>query len=354
MGLRLRLLNLWLRLAVKQPLKRARDPLVLRRRLERDAARFFPVPRGSIFADDVVPAMDGRGSGDRVPGAFRGTAPSTAPSTAPGTTPGHGPGTSPVTEAVPVPVTWASSNRPDRRKVILYLHGGAFVAGSPRTHRHLGAALAGAAGVRAVLPDYRLAPEHPFPAALEDATAVYRHLLGLGHAPGEIAVAGDSAGGGLAFALLLRAMCEGLPRPACVVGFSPWVDLMAGQPSIRRNAGRDVMLPAARVAEVARMYLGDHDPADPLASPLFGAWRDPPPALIMASRGEILVDEAAGLAEALRQGGGDVRLELWRGLPHAWPIFVGLLPEAGAAVAHAGSFIARHLDAARAPDRAPP
>jgi acetyl esterase/lipase len=308
LSLRLHLLNLWLRLAVKQPLKRLRDPLFLRRRFERDAARFFIVPEGANFVEDLV-----RGAGNEAP-------------------------------PDPVPVTWASRNRPDRRKVILYLHGGAFIAGSTRTHRHLGAALAGAAGVRAVLPDYRLAPEHPFPAALDDAIAAYRHLLGLGYAPGEIAVAGDSAGGGLVFALLLRAAAEGLARPACAVGFSPWVDLTGRQPSLRRNAGRDVMLPAGRAVEVARLYLGGHDPADPLASPLFGAWRDPPPALIMASRGEILVDEAIGLADALRGGGGDVRLELWRGVPHAWPIFCGLIGAADAAVAQAGAFIARHLD----------
>jgi acetyl esterase/lipase len=327
MGLRLRALNLYLRLAVKRPLKRMRDPLVLRRRLERDAARFFVPPDRANFAEDTVRAPAGNGCARPIAGTAAGP--------------------------VSVPVLWASRNRPDRRKVILYLHGGAYIAGSPRTHRHLGAALAGAAGARAVLPDYRLAPDHPFPAALEDALAVYRHLLGLGYAPGEIAVAGDSAGGGLAFALLLCAARDGLPRPACAVGFSPWVDLSAGQPSLQRNARRDVMLPAGRAAEVARLYLGAHDPADPLASPLFGAWRDPPPALIMASRSEILVDEAIGLAEALRKGGGDVRLELWRGLPHAWPIFFGLIGEADAAVAHAGAFIARHLDPARPPDREP-
>lgn len=303
------LLNISLRLFAKRPLRRMADPLAMRQRLERDAARFFVVPEGANFADDAVrPPADGPGAG-----------------------------------LATIPVTWASRNRPDRRKVILYLHGGAYIAGSRRTHRHLGAALAGAAGVRSVLPDYRLAPEHPFPAALDDAAAVYRSLLGSGYAPGEIAIAGDSAGGGLAFALLLRARREGLPRPGCVVGFSPWVDLTGRQPSIRRNARRDVMLPGDRIEEVARLYLGDHDPGDPLASPLYGDWPDPPPALIMASRSEILVDEAVGLAEALRQGGGDVRLALWRGLPHAWPIFFGLIGEAGAAVEHAGAFIARNL-----------
>ncbi len=174
-------------------------------------------------------------------------------------------------------------------------------------------------------------------------------MLDAGYAAGEIALAGDLAGGGLVFALLLRALGEGLPRPACAVGFSPWVDLTGRQSSLRRNAARDVMLPPGRAAEVARLYLGEHDPADPLASPLFGAWRDPPPALIMASRSEILVDEAIGLAEALRQAGGDVRLELWRGLPHAWPIFVGLLGEATDAVESAGAFIARHVGAAQNP-----
>jgi acetyl esterase/lipase len=289
----------------------------MRQQFERGAVRFFVVPEGANFAHDTIRAPAGTGRGD------------------------------------PIPVIWASRNRPDRHKVILYLHGGAYIAGSPRTHRHLGAALAGAAGARVVLPDYRLAPEHPFPAALDDAMAVYRHLLGSGYGPGEIAVAGDSAGGGLAFALLLRIAREGLPRPACAVGFSPWVDLSARQPSLRRNARRDVMLPAGRVAEVARLYLGGTDAADPLASPLFGDWRDPPPALVMASRSEILLDEATGLAEALRQGGGDVRLELWRGLPHAWPLFTGLLREADAAVARAGTFISSHFASARQPDRVP-
>jgi epsilon-lactone hydrolase len=308
-GLRLRALNLWLRLAAKQPLKRMRDPLLLRRRLERDAARFFVTPEGADFVSETIRAPN--------PGASA--------------------------EAPAIPVTWARRGRPDPRKVILYLHGGAYIAGSVRTHRHLGAALSGAAGVRSLLPDYRLAPEHRFPAALDDAMAAYSHLLAIGFEPGAVAVAGDSAGGGLAFALVLLAARQGLPPPGCIVGFSPWVDLTAGQPSLVRNAGRDVMLPAGRIGEVVRFYLGEHDPRDPLASPLFGAWHDPPPALIMASRSEILMDEATALAEALRRGGGDVRLELWSGLPHAWPIFTGLIREADETIAHAGAFIARHL-----------
>ena len=304
MGLRLGLVNLYLRLFMKRALARMRDPAEMRRMFDRDARRFFAPPQGANFVDAQIRRTDG-GS---------------------------------------IAALWCSRGRPDRRKVILYLHGGAYLAGSLQTHRHLGAALAGAAGARLLLPDYRLAPEHPFPAALDDAVAAYDHLLAAGYGPGQIALAGDSAGGGLVFALLLRLGAEGRPLPCCAVGFSPWVDMTGRSPSLRRNARRDVMLPAARLPEVVRFYLGDRDPEDPLASPALGEWRDPPPALIMASRSEILLDDAVTLADALRHGGGDVRLELWRGPPHAWPLFAGLLPEADLAVAQAGAFIAGHLD----------
>jgi len=307
MSFRLHVLNLWLRLKVKRALTRIRTPRELRARLERDAARHFRTPEGANFLTDAI----------RRPGEPRGSG--------------------------VIAALWASRGRPDRRKVILYLHGGAYLAGSPRTHRHLAAALAGAAGARTLLPDYRLAPEHPFPAAVEDALAAYRHLLDAGYDAREIALAGDSAGGGLVFALALRIAALGLPRPAAVVAFSPWVDLTGEAKSLRRNATRDVMLPARRLAEVADYYLAGADPRDPLASPVFGEWDNPPPALIMASRGEILVDDATTLAEALRSAGGSVQLELWRGLPHAWPVFAGRLPEADRAIANAGAFLARHL-----------
>lgn len=312
MGLRLGLVNLYLRLFTKTALRRMREPVEMRRAFETNAARYFRPPEGANFV----------GARIRRPG---GSA---------------------------IEALWCSRGRPDRRRVILYLHGGAYLAGSAATHRHLGAALAGAAGVRLLLPEYRLAPEHRFPAALDDAAEAYAHLLDTGYEARRIALAGDSAGGGLAFALLLRLATDGRPLPCCAVGFSPWVDLTGRQPSLARNDRRDVMLPAKRLPEVARYYLGGHDPEDPLASPLFGAWRDPPPAMVMASRSEILLDEAVALAEALRHGGGDVRLDLWRNLPHAWPLFAGFLPEADMAVAHAGAFIARHLGAG--PDEVAP
>lgn len=310
MGLRLHALNFWLRLTVKSHLARMKKPSDLKERMERDAARFMVIPDGSHFVADVIRR------------------------------------TGPPRKVGMIDAIWASKGRPDRRKVILYFHGGAYIAGSPRTHRHLGAAVAGAAGVRAVLPDYRLAPEHPFPAAVEDAIASYRHLLDAGYDASEIALAGDSAGGGLCCALLLAIQNEGLPKPAAAALFSPWVDMTGQAKSLERNAKRDVLLPARRMQEVVDFYLGGADPFNPLASPLLAKWDAPPPVLIMASRSEILMDDAVTLAEGLRAGGGDVQLELWRGLPHAWPLFTGRLAEADRAIANAGAFLSRHLKTA--------
>lgn len=306
MRLRLRLLNLYLRLVMKRSLRRMRDPAQMRAAFELTASRHFSAPEGSHFVEERL-----RRSSD----------------------------------AELMAALWCSRGRPDRRKVVLYLHGGAYLAGSSATHRHLGAALAGAAGVRLLLPEYRLAPEHPFPAALDDALIAYTHLLDAGYEPHAIALAGDSAGGGLALALLLRLALEGLPRPGCAVVFSPWADMTGRAGSLRRNERRDVLLPVRRLPEVVGFYLDGHDPSDPLASPVLGDWRDPPPVLLMASRSEILLDDATGMAEVLRRAGGDVRLELWHGLPHAWPVFAGLLREADAAVEQAGAFLARHLNA---------
>ena len=309
MGLRLHAMNLWLRLTVKRALRRMKDPSEMKAAFIRDAKRYFIVPEGANFVQDLM----------RRPGEPRKVG---------------------MIEAL-----WASQGRPDRRKVILFLHGGAYLAGSPATHKHLAAALAGAAGVRAVLPDYRLAPEHPFPASVEDALAAYRHLLAAGYAPGEIALAGDSAGGGLVFALMQKLQSKALPMPACAVAFSPWADLTGTAKSLRTNALRDVMLPAERLDEVVGYYLNGHDRADPLASPALGQWNAPPPVLITASRSEILHDDAVRMAESLRASGGNVQLEIWKNLPHAWQVFTGRLAQADQSIASAGAFIARHLDA---------
>ncbi len=302
-SLKLRILNLFLRAAVKTAMSWAKEPRAIRARFERDA-RFFRAPDDANFVPATIRRQDNG-----------------------------------IMEAL-----WASRGRPDRHRVILYLHGGAYLMGSPRTHRHLGAWLAGAAEVRALLPDYRLAPEHPFPAAVDDAVIAYRHLIASGHDGTRIALAGDSAGGGLVFALLLRIAAEGLPRPACVVAFSPWADLTMTRPSLRRNARRDVMLPVGRFREVARLYLGEAPAEDPLASPARGSYEAPPPAMITASKSEVLRDDAVAMAERLRAAGGDVTLELWKDMPHAWPLFAGSIREADETVARAGRFIARHME----------
>jgi monoterpene epsilon-lactone hydrolase len=307
-SVRLRLLSLVLRLVVKTALGLIKTPQAMRARFERDAARLFKAPDDANFITDTI-----RRNGDS---AGNGT---------------------------PIEALWASRGRPDRHKVILYLHGGAFLAGSIGTHRHLAAYLAGAAGVRAVLPNYRLAPEHAFPAALDDAFAVYLHLLATGYAAGNIALAGDSAGGGLAFSLLLKCAEHGLPVPACVVAFSPWTDMTMTRGSLNRNARRDMMLPVRRFREVVSFYLQGALSTDPLASPVYGEYSNPPPAMITASKTEILRDDAVAMADRLRDAGGDVALELWKDMPHAWPLFAGMVVEADDTVERAGRFIARHL-----------
>ncbi|MEM9099168.1 MAG: alpha/beta hydrolase [Pseudomonadota bacterium] len=295
--------NAALRVFVRWPLGWIKTPQAFRARFERDAKIVFRDPKGANYGRDAIRRPDGS----------------------------------------LMPALWASLGRPDRTKVILYLHGGAFVAGSPNTHRHLAARLAGATDARTLLPDYRLAPEDPFPAALEDALTAYRHLLA-SYPPERIAVAGDSAGGGLTFCLLLAAQAEGLPPPAAVATFSPFCDFTLSAPSLKRNARREVMLPPNRASEVVDYYLAGHDPRDPLASPIFGAFTAPPPSLIMASTSEMLADNATIMAECLRKAGGDVQLEIWPGLPHAWPLLLGKLRAAESAVTNAGRFIAARLN----------
>jgi acetyl esterase/lipase len=321
-SLRLLAVNMALRLVVKTALGLIKTPQAMRVQFERDAVRFFWAPEDANFVADTIrrPGPDGNGIGNGTDGDTGNL----------------------------IGALWASRGRPDRRRVILYLHGGAYVAGSSRTHRHLGAWLAGAAGVRTLLPDYRLAPEHPFPAGLEDALACYRHLLNSGYGPESIAFAGDSAGGGLIFALLLKLRAEGLPDPACLVAFSPWCDMTMTRASLQSNARRDALLPVRRFREVVRHYLRDGSTTDPLASPVYGTFPNPPPCLITASKSEILRDDATAMADLLRRSGGDVVLELWKDMPHAWPIFAGFLPEADLAVEQAGRFIVRHMPAVEA------
>ncbi|HVL19724.1 MAG TPA: alpha/beta hydrolase fold domain-containing protein, partial [Amaricoccus sp.] len=191
---------------------------------------------------------------------------------------------------------------------------------------------------------YRLAPEHPFPAGLDDCRAAWEALLAEGERPQRIALGGDSAGGGLAFALLHLLLGDGAPPPACVVAFSPWVDLTLAGESLGRLARRDALLPAGRLSETRALYLGGADPRDPRASPCLGAFEGGPPVLIQASRVEILLDDARTMAERLAADGVTVTLDLWDAVPHVWQFYHGRLPEADAALDRAAAFLGARRD----------
>ncbi|MDE3123034.1 MAG: alpha/beta hydrolase [Paracoccaceae bacterium] len=296
-SLRLSALNLALRLLAKPRLSRVPTPALARRDFARAAALMFRAPPHALYLPGVIPSP----AGD-------------------------------------LAVLHVSAGQVDRRRVILYLHGGAFVAGSPATHQGLAARLSRLAGVPVLMPDYRLAPEHPFPAALEDAETAWRHLYDVGYDPDRIALGGDSAGGGIAFALLSRLCRAGAP-PAAAFGFSPWVDLAGRGASVVQNARADPLLPASRMAEVVEMYLGQTSALDPEASPLEAEYPGAPPVLIQHSQTEILRDDSLRLAARLRGFGAEVTLQSWPTPPHVWQIFDGWLPEAREALEMAGAFL---------------
>ncbi len=233
------------------------------------------------------------------------------------------------------------ASRRDRH--ILYLHGGGFVTGSSSLYRHLTWRLATAGRARLLSVDYRLAPEHPFPAALEDAVAAYRWLLADGADSRRIAVMGDSAGGNLAFAMLLKARDEGLPLPAAAVGLSPWLDLALASPSFRLNAEADPILNADEAPSLVEYYLAGADPRMPYASPLYGDPAGLPPTLLQVGSDEILRDDSVRMAEKLRAAGCHVELEVWPRMPHVWHLFAPVLPEARRAIERIGTFLDSRL-----------
>ncbi|HZI18986.1 MAG TPA: alpha/beta hydrolase fold domain-containing protein [Pyrinomonadaceae bacterium] len=231
---------------------------------------------------------------------------------------------------------------------ILYFHGGGYVAGSAAGNRPITAALARLARRRVFSLDYRLAPEHRYPAALDDALAAYRALLdgalGGGRLPAStIALAGDSAGGGLALALLLRARDEGLPAPGCAVCFSPWTDLSGSGESVRANDGRCVFLRPENCAEFAGAYLAGASPLDPYASPVFGDLRGLPPVLLQVGSTELLLDDARRVHEKIGEAGGLSELEVYDDVAHCWQMLDGFVPEARTALRSAARFVGQHL-----------
>lgn len=277
-------LNFWLRLTERPALAKVDDPQALRRSFERKARLLFHAPRGTKITRETIGGM-----------ALR-----------------H------------VRARGVAQDAP----LLLYFHGGAYIFGSPRTHQAMLGKLSALTGLPACLPTYRLAPEHAFPAAIDDALATYKALAGPGRPP--IILGGDSAGGGLALALLGCILRDGLPMPLGVFAFSALTDLRFAGASVQANAAREVVLPVERTSEMAQMYLQGADAMDPRASPLFADFKGAPPVWLVAGDTEILLDDTRRMAAHLRTQGVTVSEQISHDLPHVWPIFHNILPEARA------------------------
>ena len=240
----------------------------------------------------------------------------------------------------PVKGEWVSprdSLKSDR--VVLYLHGGGYISGSAKSCRPITATLARLLGARVFGLYYRIAPEHHFPAGLDDTVAGYRWLLSQGIDPQSIAVVGDSAGGGMTLALALRLRDAGEPLPACLVCLSPWTDMTSESESLTANAERDSMFVAEDIERYAHAYLGDHSRRDPLASPLLANLAGLPPLLIQVGREEVLLDDARILHAKVEAAGGSSQLHIYEEVPHGWHYGGPFLPESKAALREVAEFV---------------
>ncbi|WP_299031145.1 alpha/beta hydrolase [uncultured Sulfitobacter sp.] len=281
MSIMQRILNPWLRAVEKRRMKTG-TPAQLRRALAGQSRMFFHAPRGTVYAQETYDD---------------------------------------------VPCQAVTPRGASEERVLFYIHGGAFVFGSPSTHSAMVASLAQRIGARGVMPKYRLAPEAPFPAAPDDVRAAWEGLLRSGVTPESIVVGGDSAGGALAFGLVASLRAEGAPMPGAVFGFSPLTDLTHSGESFRTNAEADVVLPAESADKLGALFLRGASPETPSVSPLFGDFEGAPPAWITVGDTEVLLDDGRRLAEKLRSQGVDTTLQVERDLPHVWPIFHNVLPE---------------------------
>ncbi len=281
MSARLALLNFVLRHVERRKLARTKDPLEIRRRMELQTRIFFRPKRGTPISREALAHGQTSVSALKIGKGEKGA--------------------------------------------LLYLHGGAYLFGSANTHRRFAAKLAADSALTAWSVDYRLAPEHRFPAAIDDSLTAYQALLGRGI--NNITIAGDSAGGGLALALLHAIIAKGLPAPRAVVAFSPFTDQTLQSRSVQDNARSEAMLPAERMEEVRDMYL-EEDFKNPLASPLFGSFHGAPPVFISVGTKEILRDDSLAMVAKLRGQGVEVTTEILENAPHVWPFFHGWLPEA--------------------------
>ncbi len=238
---------------------------------------------------------------------------------------------------------WHTPQAPARGKVMLYLHGGAYVFGNCTTHRQLVSYVARSCGVRALVIEYRLAPEHPFPAAIDDALAAYRALRDDGYGPGDIVLAGDSAGGGLVMALLLSLRDAGQEMPAGAVLLSPWLDLTASGESMTTRAKKDPWFKPADMPIIASYYCEDDEYRNPLVSPVFANVEGLPPIFIQVGDDEILLSDSTRIADNIEAAGGDVTLEVWPDMFHVFQVFVHQMPESREAIDKLVPFVKSRL-----------
>lgn len=242
-----------------------------------------------------------------------------------------------------VPMEWVENVNSGVQGYMLYLHGGAYVIGSPQSHRNLTAHLAKHCSLRVAALDYRLAPEHAFPAAVDDALAAYRGMLDMGIEAQDIVIAGDSAGGGLTLACALAIREAGLELPAALVCLSPWTDLTNVSESMRSNAASEVMLSLNGIQNYTQQYLQGADPRTPFASPLHANLAGLPPTLIQVADIEVLYNDSTRYAEASKKAGVETVLEVSPNLWHVWQLYAGQMPEADDAIWRISHFVSTHL-----------
>jgi epsilon-lactone hydrolase len=236
-----------------------------------------------------------------------------------------------------IPAEWVRAANANDESIVLYLHGGGYIIGSLISHRHLTCAISQASGTTVLALDYRLAPEHPFPAAVEDAVTAYQWLLNCGTKANRIVIAGDSAGGGLTIATLITLRDKGIDLPAAGVCISPWVDLTNSSEGFTRVP--DPMLTKTELDMMAQEYLQGQDAKTPLASPLFADLHGLPPLLIQVGTAEHLYDDSAGLEARAKEAGVDATLEVWEEMIHVWHYFHPMLKEGREAIARIGNFV---------------
>lgn len=251
--------------------------------------------------------------------------------------------TSEQVDAEGVECFWISANKASDAPVVLYFHGGGYVMGSAQSHRAMIERLAVAVDGKVLAVNYRLAPEHPFPAASDDALTAYQWLLNQGIPPQQMAIAGDSAGGGLAVAALLSIRDADLPLPACAIAISPWVDMEGLGESMVSKAALDPMVQKAALTQLAPLYLNGVDPRTPLAAPLHAELSGLPPMLIQVGSAETLLDDSTRLADRIKSTGGEVTLEVWEEMIHVWHLFAPMLNKGQEAIERVGAFIQQHV-----------